>query len=130
MTISLIPARQRARPAALPVRKRWSETICTYRRGRQFLTRSVVTIRSVHDGCTQIDELRRLAGEHVPGELGEGGMMRTLLKLLRLFRTPEMTEAEYRRLATVRADAAPASAPARRWRLAAVPTSRHGGSPR
>lgn len=61
MTISLIPARQRARPAALPVRKRWSETICTYRRGRQFLTRSVVTIRSVQDGCRQIDELRRLA---------------------------------------------------------------------
>lgn len=99
MTISLIPARQRARPAALPVRKRWSETICTYRRGRQFLTRSVVTIRSVQDGCRQIDELwAARAGEHVPGELGEGGMMRTLLKLLRLFRTPEMTEAEYHRL--------------------------------
>ena len=60
------PARQRARPFVLPVRKRHTQTICSYRRGRQHLTCVLVTLRSVPDGCRQMEELRKLVLANMP----------------------------------------------------------------
>lgn len=70
MSVSPTPTRQRARPFVLPVRRRHTQTICSYRRGRKTLTCSVVTIRSVPDACRQMNELRRLVLVNTPLELG------------------------------------------------------------
>jgi hypothetical protein len=59
----------RGRPTPLPIRKRWSQTICSYRRGRKHLTCTVVTVRSAPDACRAMEELRKLVALHAPVEL-------------------------------------------------------------